>query len=49
LLKFDRPAQKILDVILKEGLEHHISLTYKDHTQELLLFAELLDIPVLQL
>ena len=49
LLKFDRPAQKILNVILNEGLEHHISLTYKDHTQELLLLAELLDIPVLQL
>jgi hypothetical protein len=49
LLQFDRPAREILDGILEKGLEHHISLTYGDHTHELLLLAELLDIPVLQL
>jgi L-fucose isomerase-like protein len=49
LLKFERPAHEIFDVILREGLEHHISLTYGDHIQALLALAELLGIPVLQL
>ncbi len=49
LLKFERPAREILDVILREGLEHHISLTYGEHTQALELLAEMLGIPVLQL
>jgi len=38
-----------LDVILGQGLEHHISMTYGDHIPALLAFAELLDLPVLQL
>jgi L-fucose isomerase-like protein len=49
LLKFERPARDILDVILREGLEHHISLTYGEHTLALQLLAEMLGIPVLQL
>ncbi|MFC1878702.1 L-fucose/L-arabinose isomerase family protein [Chloroflexota bacterium] len=49
LLKFDRPAREILDVILTEGLEHHISITYGDHAETLIAFARLINIPILQL
>lgn len=48
-LRFDRPAVEILDILLGEGLEHHISLTYGDHAPALLALARLLDLPVLQL
>ncbi len=49
LIKFDSPAADVLDVILQEGLEHHISVTYGDHVPALLAFAEMLDLPVLHL
>ncbi|MBI9046891.1 MAG: L-fucose/L-arabinose isomerase family protein [Anaerolineaceae bacterium] len=49
LLHFDRPAREILDVILTEGLEHHISITYGDHTDELITYAKLINIPILLL
>lgn len=49
LLQFDRPAKEVLDVILSEGLEHHISITYGDHADVLFALAQLLDIPILQL
>ena len=49
LIQFDSPAPEVLDVIIGEGLEHHISLTYGDHIPSLLVFADLLDLPVLQL
>ena len=49
LLQFDRPAREILDVILSEGLEHHISITYGDYADVLIALAKLLNIPVLQL
>jgi L-fucose isomerase-like protein len=49
LIQFDSPAAEVLDVIIGQGLEHHISLTYGDHTPALLAFAELLDLPVLRL
>lgn len=48
-LRFDRPAAKVLDVIINEGLEHHLSLTYGDHVPALLTLAKMLDIPVLRL
>ncbi|MEO8613342.1 MAG: L-fucose/L-arabinose isomerase family protein, partial [Chloroflexota bacterium] len=47
VLKFDRPAAAILDTILSEGLEHHISLTYGDHTIALMTLAKMLELPVL--
>ncbi len=47
LLKFDRPAREILENILEEGLEHHISLTYGNHTDVLSAYAKLINIPVL--
>jgi L-fucose isomerase-like protein len=32
---------------MREGLEHHISLTYGDYSPALRSFAELIDLPVL--
>lgn len=49
LIQFDSPASDVLDVIIGEGLEHHISITYGDHIPALLAFADLLDLPVLYL
>jgi len=49
LLQFDRPAKEVLDMILSEGLEHHISITYGDHADVLIALARLLQIPIVQL
>jgi L-fucose isomerase-like protein len=49
VLRFDRPAAQVLDTILREGLEHHVALTYGDVVPELLALARILDLPVLQL
>jgi len=49
LLHFDRPARFVMDSILSNGLEHHISLTYGDYVNELIVFAEILNIPVLRI
>lgn len=49
VLRFDRPASEVLDVVLGEGLEHHVSLTYGDHVPALLALAEMLALPVLRL
>jgi L-fucose isomerase-like protein len=49
VLKFDRPAREVLDTIMQEGLDHHISLTYGDHLDALLALAKLLELPVLRL
>ena len=49
LIRFDSPASDVLDVILGEGLEHHISVTYGDHTPALLALADMMDLPVLTL
>jgi L-fucose isomerase-like protein len=49
LLRFDRPASEVLDIMLSTGLEHHVALTYGDHLPELLALAEMLALPVLHL
>jgi L-fucose isomerase-like protein len=49
VLRFDRPVAQVLDTLLSEGLEHHVSLTYGDHTRALLALARMLDLPVLTL
>ena len=46
---FERPAAAVLDTIMREGLEHHFSLTYGDHTNALAALAEMLKLPVLYL
>jgi hypothetical protein len=47
VVRFDRPAADVLDTLLAEGLEHHVSLTYGNHVPALLALAEMLDLPVL--
>ncbi len=49
VLRFARPAHEILDTVMAEGLEHHVSLTYGDHVAALLALANMLDLPVLRL
>ena len=49
VLRFDRPSQEVLDTIMREGLDHHISLTYGDCVPELLALAEMLELPALRL
>jgi L-fucose isomerase-like protein len=49
VMRFERDASETLDTILREGLEHHISLVYGNHLPALLALAELLELPVLRL
>jgi L-fucose isomerase-like protein len=49
VLRFDRPAAEVLDMIMRAGLDHHISLTYGDYTDELRALAGMLGLPVLEL
>jgi L-fucose isomerase-like protein len=49
VLRFDRPARQVLDTLLGEGLEHHVTLTYGNQVPALLALARMLDLPVLHL
>jgi L-fucose isomerase-like protein len=49
VLRFDRPADEVLDAILRNGLEHHLSLTYGDYRAALESIAQWLNIPVFHL
>jgi L-fucose isomerase-like protein len=49
VMRFERHASEILDSILKQGLEHHISITYGDHVTALSALAEMISLPVLHL
>lgn len=49
VIRFDSPAQDVLNTILGEGLEHHLALTYGDHVNVLLAFARMVNVPVLRL
>jgi L-fucose isomerase-like protein len=46
-LKLDCPASEFLDLLMHEGLEHHISLTYGDVSLALRAFADLIGLPIL--
>jgi L-fucose isomerase-like protein len=46
VMRFDHPAVDVLDTLLGEGLEHHVSLTYGDHEPALLALAKMLSLPV---
>ncbi|MCB9450761.1 MAG: L-fucose/L-arabinose isomerase family protein [Anaerolineaceae bacterium] len=48
-LRFDSGAAAVMDMMLREGLEHHLSLTYGDHRETLLALAQMLNLPVLEL
>ena len=47
--RLDSPVEAVLAVIMQEGLEHHYSITYGDHYDSLLAFAELRGLPVVPL
>lgn len=49
ILRFDRAAAEVLDIILTQGLEHHFSLTYGDYVPALLALGEMLELPILRL
>ena len=49
VVRFERPAEAVLDTLIREGLEHHVSLTYGDHYAALKLLAGWLGLPVLEL
>ena len=49
LLRLEKPTSQFFDVLMQQGLEHHISLVYGDYLAELRAFARLASLPVLQL
>lgn len=49
VVRFDRPAGQVMDAIIGEGLEHHISLAYGDHRPALRRLARMLGVEVLEL
>lgn len=46
-LRLSGPVRNFLDILMKEGLEHHVSLVYGDYIKELQAFARLVGLPVL--
>ncbi len=48
-LKLDIPAQNFLDILMLEGLEHHVSLVYGNYLSALEAFAKLIELPVLNM
>jgi L-fucose isomerase-like protein len=48
-LRFDSGAQAVMDTIMEEGLEHHVSITYGNHQDVLESLAKLLGLSVLRL
>jgi L-fucose isomerase-like protein len=49
LIKFNQPAHDVINTILGEGLEHHISITYGNFKKELIALASMLDLPVIHI
>lgn len=47
LLRLNTPTRKFFDVLMQQGLEHHVSLVYGDYLAELKAFARLMSLPVL--
>lgn len=48
-LKPDCTAGVFLDILMREGLEHHVSLAYGDFTHELQAFADFISLPTLRI
>ncbi|MCY4019315.1 MAG: L-fucose/L-arabinose isomerase family protein [Chloroflexi bacterium] len=48
-IRFDSGAAAVMESLLGEGLEHHVSISYGDHQDVLLSLARMLEIPILQL
>ncbi len=49
VIQFDRPAKRVLDTLIQEGLEHHIALAYGNHVPVLETLARQLQLPILYL
>ncbi len=49
VIRFDHPAREVLDTLLGEGLEHHLALVYGDYGTALHAFAQMVDVPTLEL
>lgn len=49
MMRFSRSAETVMDTIIREGVEHHIAITYGDYVDSLIALADYLDIPVLHL
>ncbi len=49
VVRFDKPAGVVLERIIGEGLEHHMTLAYGDHRPALRRWARMMDIPVVEL
>lgn len=49
LLRLETPTRQFFDVLMQQGLEHHVSLVYGDYLAELQAFARLVSLPVLLL
>lgn len=49
VLRLERPVRHFLDLLMHEGLEHHVSLVYGDYQAELQKFAALIGLPVLMI
>ena len=49
VVRFDRTVEEVLETIIKEGLEHHVSMAYGDCGASLKILADMMDIPVLRL
>jgi L-fucose isomerase-like protein len=45
----ETPTRQFFDVLMQQGLEHHVSIVYGDFLAELRAFARLSLMPVLQL
>jgi L-fucose isomerase-like protein len=45
-MRLQKPARFFFDALMREGLEHHISLVYGDFYSELLSLSKLLQLPV---
>ena len=48
-MRFDSGAAAVMEALLTEGLEHHVSITYGDHRDVLESLAHILGLPVLRL
>lgn len=46
VIKFDKNAEDVLNDIINSGLEHHMALSYGDHTQLLKEVASTMELPV---
>lgn len=49
MMRFSRSAEDVMDTIIREGIEHHVAITYGDYVEPLIALADYLDIPVLKL